>query len=145
MAFEVQGEIEGLDLLLFNLQSLRASKSRQVSRRALASASSVPLKAAKRQVTKETGQLKKSLGKKAPKTYQSGVIVVVIGPREGFKDPDTGRNPVKYAHLVELGTVRARAKPFLRPALMSTKDEAIRVYQRKAWEGFEREVAKMRT
>lgn len=144
MAFAVTAKIEGLELLLFNLQQLRSSKARSVNRRALQSAASLPLKAAKRRVPKDTGQLRKSLGKKS-KTYRdTGTSVVIIGPRVGYKDPATGRNPVKYAHLVELGTVRLQARPYLRPALQETHSQVINVYQQRAWEGIRREVSRMK-
>lgn len=137
-------KIEGLELCLKNLHQLGTTKAKAVNRRALVSASTIPLKTAKTLVPKDTGQLKKSLGKKQ-KTYRStGTTWVGIGARPGFKDPQTGRNPVRYAHLVELGTVRAKAKPFLRPALMQSKDSVIRTYKTRLWEGIRREVEKMR-
>jgi HK97 gp10 family phage protein len=138
------GKLHGLEQTIKNLNSLGSTKARAVSRRALTSASSEPLKVAKQLVTKDTGQLKKSLGKKT-KTYRnSGTTVVIIGPRVGFMDASTGRNPVKYGHLVELGTKRARAKPFLRPALAQTKDSVIRNYSVKLWDGIRREVERMK-
>lgn len=60
------------------------------------------LSAMKSSVPVETGLLKKSLGLRV-KTYRnSKVTVAAIGPRHGHKSG--GRNPVKYAHLVEGGT-----------------------------------------
>lgn len=80
----------------------------------------------------ETGQLKKSLGVKV-KRYKDGVWAGV-GPRSGFKIMHDGkpRNPTQYAHLVELGTVRSAAKPFLRPAHESTKGQQFSEFVSKA-------------
>lgn len=142
--FQIAGEIRGLNQLLINLEQLGSTKARAVSRRALVSSSSTPLKAAKQKAPIETGQLKKSLGKRH-KTYRgSGTTIVVIGPRMGFKNPETGRNPVRYAHLVELGTANASPQPFLRPALMSTHGIVTNDYQRKVWAGIRREAEKMK-
>lgn len=142
--FGVGVKIEGLEQCLKNLEELGTTKAKAVNRRALVSASSIPLKAAKEITPRDTGLLRKSLGKKQ-KTYRStGTTWVGIGARPGFKDPDTGRNPVRYAHLVELGTVRARAKPFLRPALTQSKDAVINTYKDRLWEGIRREAEKMR-
>ena len=141
---QIQGKIEGIEQLVRNLNSLGSTKARAVSRRALTSASSEPLKVAKKNAPKQTGLLKKSLGKKV-KTYRgTGTTYVAIGPRQGFKDPATGRDPVKYAHLVELGTVRAQAKPYLRPALLQTQLSVVENYRRKTWDGIRREVERMR-
>lgn len=46
--------------------------------------------------------------------------------REGGKPYEVYANPSKYAHLVELGTYRSAAHPFLRPAIESHGDRAIR-------------------
>ena len=80
-----------------------------------------------------TGLLKKSIGRRG-KTYKnSGVLVEVIGPRSGFKrtveidGKAVIKNPTKYAHLVEFGTSKTGAQPFLRPALASKKSEALRI------------------
>lgn len=98
------------------------------------------------------GLLKKSIGVKV-KTYKSGVTVAIIGPRTDYRsvrDPGTGKvvrqtkknatkfaaiakggafiqNPTKYAHLLELGTKKMAARPFLRPAIESKRGEAIQI------------------
>jgi len=125
------------------------------------------LKAARAKCPVETKQLKASLGKKRKVYKRNGVVVVLIGPRDGYKDPETGRNPVNYAHLVEFGTaphlipageglkigpavVRgtvehpgAPAKPFLRPALDESKQKVLAAYRKKVLQGIERETAKL--
>lgn len=74
----------------------------------------------------EAGLLKKSLG--AVIRQRKGVVLAVAGPRSGFKvalgkvtrGPNKGatvyKNPTRYAHLVEFGTVHSAAKPFMTPA-----------------------------
>lgn len=62
------------------------------------------LRTARQLVTRRTGLLRKSLGKKQKKYGAKGNIYTIIGPLTGFKDPATGENPVNIAHLVEFGT-----------------------------------------
>ena len=114
----------------------------QLQNRAEASvlrAGGVPIrKAAKRyaKASKDSGLLMKSIGLNVKKI--KGVYTVRVGPRNGFtgppkqvKDRKTGNmktivpNPVFYAHLVEGGTSRTAAKPFMRPAIDSAQGEVI--------------------
>jgi HK97 gp10 family phage protein len=130
-------EIEGVTQTL-NAFALLGNRIRKKGvRRAVTKTSRSISKIAKSNAPRETGLLKKSIGQKV-KTYPSGNVVGIIGPRYGFrravkvkiskrgkrslrlgKKGEEGkryRNPVNYAHLVELGTKRSRAKPFLKPA-----------------------------
>lgn len=127
MPFKIQGKVDGLQQLFASLASLENKIKRKILRKAATAAGGIILKRARQLVIKDTGLLKKSLGKKI-KAYPSGVVVAVVGPRKGFRQPVTrikGRktpkteiaNPTKYAHLVELGTVKAPARPFLKPAI----------------------------
>ena len=101
--------------------------------------------------SKETGLLKKSIGSKVWTGRDGMTMGVVIGPRTGFRQAvvtgkkgrkkalskkktmeaisgggeQTFRDPVKYAHLVEQGTKRVAARPFLRPALDVNVDVAM--------------------
>lgn len=91
-----------------------------------------------------TGLLRKSIGKKSK--WYSGTLVVIIGPRKGFKRLITSKsgkarsvNPAKYAHLVELGhsivaggevVGHVPARPFLRPALFQNKAKVISILRR---------------
>lgn len=96
-----------------------------------------------------SGLLRASLGKKSKVYQRTGVAVVVLGPRRGFKDPVTGRNPVHYAHLVHDGTKPhtigkkhhpgSRAQPFLRTALFEKRLEVLARYRRQITRGVERQ------
>src|SRR5262249_13600056 len=104
---------------------------KKVLRKAINEASKIVLKAAKANVPRASGLLKKSLGRKVKVYRASGTVVAIIGPRTGFKQDvhRDGRkvavlaNPTKYAHLVERGTRHSPARPFMRPAFESTKPE----------------------
>jgi len=82
--------------------------------------------------SKDSGLLSKSLGVTVKKTRR-GQKTARVGPRSGFRQvvkrkgkakPELA-DPVKYAHLVEYGTSKTQAKPFIRPALESASGEAM--------------------
>lgn len=90
--------------------------------------------------SEDSGLLMKSLGINVRKG-RSGefrhVYTARIGARKGFKKylgtfatgKRAGRSryqdPSKYDHLVELGTSHSAAKPFIRPAVESSKSEVL--------------------
>lgn len=151
MAWTIKGTLTGLDQSLKLLQGLKQGVRNRILRAALSKATTPMLKTAKRLAPVETGLLRKSIGRKV-KTYAStGSVVVVIGPRTGFRREVTVRgrkmirNPVKYAHLVELGhggPSPAPAHPFLRPAWDNHKAQAQRIVAAEIVAGIEREAAK---
>lgn len=103
---------------------------------------------ARSNVPKRTGLLKKSLGLRVKPYRRNGTVYAAIGPRSGFKQqigtvtrgPNAGKpiyaNPTQYAHLVERGTSRHSAKPFLRPALDSTAGSQFTAFASKARDQF---------
>jgi HK97 gp10 family phage protein len=145
----------------------------RVVNRAASKAMTPVLRAAKRLVPVDDKFLKKSLGRKVKSYKRSGNVVVLIGPRKGFKDEKSGRNPANYAHLVEKGTaphvIRPESRralkirgpdgdkfvgavihpgtpprPFLRPALDGNKSAVVQIYKHELGIGLEREVAKLK-
>lgn len=130
MAFKVQAKITGVKELTATLSGLARAVRNKILRKMMGEAGKVVLKRAKQLVPRETGLLKKSLGRKVKLYRNSGVGVAVVGPRTGPKFRQTvtrtkGRwfprtaisSPTKYAHLVEGGTGHSPARPFLAPAV----------------------------
>ena len=100
------------------------------------------------QLMKSTGTLARSMGRKV-KIYPSGIAVGIVGPRNGMGRAVTlksGRqlymDPVHYSHLVEFGTHRSRAKPFLRPAWESSKGQARLALESTIRDGIDKAAAK---
>lgn len=133
MAFAIRAKIEGVEALQATLKNLTGACQRKVLRPALNAEGTRILQAARRNVPVKTKLLRKSLGKKI-KTYKDGTVIVVVGPRRGFKQVNKGKahNPSFYAHLVEFG-----AKPhFLSGAkghqqvAYRTKDGVLKFRQR---------------
>ena len=170
MPFAIKAEVKGVEEAIEALAQIKRSIANRILRTAMRKAAKPIWDAAKSNVAVETGLLKKSLFAKV-KTYPSGVTVAVVGPRKGFKMAATkgvrkagsatakrfaksqGRNPTKYAHLVEGGTKPhalgsgsrltlgrksytragpqsgrrhpgARAQPFLKPAMDANVGQA---------------------
>lgn len=137
--FIIRGELTGLRDALNSLKAVKRSAGSRILRKALSAASKPMLDTARQLVPRRTGLLRKSLGRRI-KTYRStGIVVVMIGPRTGFKRQIKGgraarradvrgkqayADPTHYAHLVERGTVRSRATPYLRPAFDQHKTAA---------------------
>ena len=107
------------------------------------------LKAAKGNVAKDTGLLKKSLGNTV-RTVR-GKTTGRVGPRRGFKKTVTRNgksvvsDPTKYAHLVEYGTSHSAAKPFIRPAIESTEGQVVAEMASAYNKNLDRVVAKIRS
>ena len=149
--WKISAKLDGVDQVVLKLQSVDKNVRKKLMRKAITKATQPVAKAAKRgarsvvnqvaandelgQAMKSSGLLAKSIGSKV-KTYPSGVVVGLVGPRGGFNRQigvrKRGKNagqainadPIYYAHLVEYGTRRSRAKPFMRPAWDQTKDQA---------------------
>lgn len=117
--------------------------------------------------TKDTGLLQKSIGLTVRRIRKKGQntnrYTARVGPRTGFKKSlgtriakvtkgnrkagkpyEAFQDPVRYAHLVELGTSRSAAKPFIRPALDSQQGEIIERMAQGYNKGLARAVAKLR-
>lgn len=114
--------IDGLKDTLRALDDLGGKLRGRVLRKALQASQKPLVQAARARVPVRTRTLRKSLGAKV-KIYREGHGVAVTGPRVSIVGEYRGRKvrPAKYAHLVEHGTVRAAAHPFLEPASQSSQ------------------------
>lgn len=145
MSIRVSKEIRGFNELQRNLKTVVGKIERKANRSAINKAATPIVREAKRNVTIDTGLLKKSIGKKV-RTYKAKKqVIAVVGPRKGFRETDengNARDPAKYSHLVELGTSHSQAKPFLRPAMDSKEDESRRIYKEELKKDVSKEVKK---
>lgn len=103
--------LRGLDKAL---RALEPKLARQQLGNAVAAGARVVRDEAKARVPIETGLLKESIVVRRPRGTLGQAVV-------GFLSPVSRR-----AHLTEFGTSRSRAKPFMRPALDTKADAAIR-------------------
>lgn len=167
-------EVRGIKEVSRALQRLGTRTQSRVVRAAVSAALTPIVKAAKRLAPKDQGNLKASIGKAVKTYKASGVIYGVVGPRRKFKRTRKGVSVEfagisRLTHLVEFGTAPhvieasggslvidgefagpivvhpgAKASPFLRPAFVQTKTQALAIFKRKAWERMKIEIAKER-
>lgn len=78
---------------------------------------------------KRFGFLAKSIGVKIKTYSEQKTAVAIIGPRSKWSKTvgDKTYRPSYYAHLLEGGTKHSAAKPFLKPALDTTRDQYLSV------------------
>lgn len=116
---------------------------------------------AKARGIKDTGQLYKSIGLNVRRVRRKGQNInrytARVGPRGGFrittgtylrgkkKGRPIFRDPRFYAHLIEYGTSRMPARPFIRPALESSNDAIIAGLAKGYQIGFDKCVARIRS
>ena len=147
----IKVQLQGLQQLINHLNTLKRALRSKILRKAVGKAVQPIMKDAKARVPVRHGLLKKAMGFRVRTLRKNGVVVGIVGPRTGFRTqvgvdrngkPIYG-NPTRYAHLVEYGTVRAAAKPFLRPAWSAGRNQAAVTLARVAAEELEKEAAKL--
>lgn len=141
-------KIEGIKNLQRSLASLPDALQKAAEKAVLRSGGKIIEKSAKSKVPTSTqfylhsGLLRDSIGTNVKKVR--GITSARIGPRKGFRVKigtavarktkgkktkgetyDKFQDPLRYSHFIELGTSRAPAKPFIRPALEATKGDVI--------------------
>lgn len=104
MSLTISAEITGIKDLMNMLKKFTPAVQRRILRPALNAEGQRVLVQARSNVPVDTKLLKRSLGKRT-KTYKDGRVIVIVGPRRGFREIHKGRpkNPSNYAHLVEFG------------------------------------------
>ena len=132
-------KIEGVKSIQRKLESLPEKLQKSAEQAVLRAGSKAILNAAKSHVQVDTGNLKKSLGVKVSMKRGAkfiGAGRAYIGPRTGFAHPSgrkSGRkgrtekviNADEYSWYLESGTPHMAARPFIRPAIDSSKGEIL--------------------
>ncbi len=94
-----------------------------------------------------TGLLRKSISTRVKNYKSDGTVYAAVGSRYdvvGTTPEGRRMRPANYAHLVEFGTVAARAKPYLRTALDNNRSAVFSAITAKARKGLAREIKKLR-
>jgi hypothetical protein len=142
-------ELLGDKELRKTLKTLGPRVARRVLKKAVHAAAMPPLQAARTLVAKESGLLKKSLGRVTKVNRKSGTATARIGARTNVEGEHNGekRVPWRYSHLVELGHVdengrHVPAKPFLRPAGDETAGASLDIMKDALADGVAKEAKK---
>lgn len=142
--YDVQWDLRGFDAAIGKMKKLPAELRQKPGQSALGSAARVLTKQAKENALRlddqETGRkIADNVVQRFRSRYykQTGdlMISVGVGTEKGRipkGNPDTGpKGNTPHWHLLEIGTERMRAQPFLRPALVEKLDEIQSVFAKK--------------
>lgn len=117
---DVELKIDGIDEFMRELNKLEQRMKHDHLMKAATKAARIFRKEAVKSAPKDSGDLKKSIQLKKLKRRGDNEASVIVGPTTGKKAKYSGR----HAHLLEFGTVKMRARPFMRPAFNKTKKDA---------------------
>ena len=107
-------KVEGLDELNRRLNRLESKQIKKAVRSSAMFATSPMLKKMKSKVPVEDGPLKKSLGRQSRFFRRGQIFSMRIGIRS--KQSPDGSWPSVYGPMIENGTLKMAAQPFMRPA-----------------------------
>lgn len=140
---DVKVEVDGLSDVLKVINDVEVGIRNRVLRKAFRAYGKQIIKPAKAAAPRRSGTLRKSIGQKVA-TYKSGAVVLVVGPRRGVVGDHDGRKvvPSRTAHLVEFGTTRSRATPFMRQAAVAARSEGVQRFAQKVRQELPKEVEK---
>jgi len=121
---EAKFEIKGLAALNKELKALPDDFRNKALQSATRAATKLLELEAKELAPKKTGNLAQSIVTKKVRSHSKwvGMYKVTINRRGK-------RARAHYAHMVENGTVKQPAQPFMRPAFQSKKEEAVRTFR----------------
>jgi len=131
-------EVIGMDKLLHSLKVFPERVQKNVLSGAVRAGTKPILTEAKIRVPKDTGNLKKSLGVIKRRSRDKTKLRFSITPRKG------GKNDGFYAHMIEFGTSRQQAQPFMRPAFENKANECLSAVKDYMAKRIEKEIIKAR-
>lgn len=123
------------------LKSLDFALQKKILRKALRAGAKPVRDAARTNAPVREGKIKKSIKVRAMKRSRKGIgVLVAVGTRQelGISEEDF----YNYAVGTELGTSKAAAQPYLRPALDSKSSEALKIIAREIDAGIKSEARK---
>ncbi len=127
-------EIKGLKELSKALKAFPENIQNNILNSAIRAGIVTIQKEAKKNVPKREGILKKAIVIKKRRPKNKNMIKYQLGIRQGSKDD------AYYGHIVEFGSSKMEAKPFMRPALESKADEVINEVRKKMQQRLDKEI-----
>ncbi len=136
--------ITGDKKLQRQFRALGGGGQRRIMRPAIRNAAKPIVRMARSLVPRDERALEKSIGTQIDTYKQTGSVIVRIGARSGFFLFDGLRkiDPIRYAHLVELGTINMSPRPFLRPAMDSNRNTVKAIINKTVGQGIRKELAR---
>jgi HK97 gp10 family phage protein len=149
----IEFKMSGFDQLEKSLSKLPKEFRDSVERTALRVAAKAIEKRAKAGAPVGSGLLKKSIGvtvKKNKSGKNSGSLSARVGARTGYAETQmvngksVKKDPVKYAGIVEYGTAKMPARPFIRNAVESSRSEVMELLSKGYNQGLARVAKKIK-
>jgi HK97 gp10 family phage protein len=142
-------EITGLKELQKRLATLPDRVQRKAMRPAVSAGATMIVRAQKSKAPRESGLLKKSIGKKIVTNKKTQSVTAVIGPRKSVTGEYKGklRKPSRYAHLADKGFIDESGEHhpgngFVTTSLDEAGGQALNAMTSKLGDGIEKEAAK---
>lgn len=132
-------KITGIKELQKKMEELEKATQKKVLRSISRKSLNIYVKEARQNAPVDSGNLKKSIGNESAKRTGREKVAIVAGPRRK-KGSNTGKG--YHAHLLEFGTAKMRAKPYLRPAWDTKNSEVLDKYKSQMWEEIEKHAKK---
>lgn len=139
-------KVRGIDEILKKLHALPTRIQKNVVTGAIRASASAISKEAKLNVHKDEGDLKKAISVVKRKTKDKSLIYFSVVPKSKamHKLQDAkGEKHYNYGGLVEFGSSKMAAKPYLRPAFEKKGAEAIEIAKKYMSKRIDKELAKL--
>ena len=136
---DVTVQIKGLDDLKRSLKQFPINVQKNILVASIRAEASHIAKVAKSKVPKKSGNLKRAIKVKKRRTKNKSYIKFSIGLTIG----NSAKHDGFYGHIVEFGSSKMSAQPFMRPAYEQSKDNAISSVTTKMKQRIDKEILKV--
>lgn len=134
----ITSNVQGVDELLESLKQFPQNIQKNVITGAIRAGCKPILQAAKANVPTDSGNLKKSLGIVKRRSKDKTKVRFSVTPRRG------GKFNGFYAHMIEFGTSKMSAQPFMRPAFDNQDNQSIEEAKKYLAKRIDKEIEKAR-
>lgn len=129
--------IDGMDDLVSRLETVFPREANNILRRTVTRIAATVRDDMRKNVVKRGGALKKAIRSRRERGSQ-GVQEAAVWITHGKNQ----RNDAYYWHMIEFGTVKMPAAPFIQPSVERTRWKLGSIYRREFGQQFEREMAR---
>ncbi len=132
----ISADVTGTDALLKALKQFPENIQKNVMTGAVRAAAKPIIDDARANVPVDSGNLKKSIGVVKRKSDDKTKIHFSVTPRKG------GKNDGFYGHMIEFGTSKMAAQPFMRPAFEKQDQQSIEAAKKYMAKRIDKEIEK---
>ena len=130
-------ELEGAEFVRSTLTDLMPKEARNIARRAVVAVARQVRDTARGNAPKDSGTLRKAIRSKRSKGGMDQANAKVSVTKGA-----TARHDAWYWHIIEFGSKKQAAQPYIQPTLAEWRTKAPRVFGREWWSQFSKEMEK---